>query len=85
VEQERSETMSPSVQPTARSQGWLIAAIVGITIAVFVLDSFFPLGFVIPALYLIPLTLTTRVRRPMAPFIMAACTTGLTLAGIWAN
>lgn len=85
MEQERSETMSPSVQPTARSQGWLIAAIVGITIAVFVLDSFFPLGFVIPALYLIPLTLTTRVRRPMAPFIMAACTTGLTLAGIWAN
>jgi signal transduction histidine kinase len=77
--------MSPSVEPTARLQAWLIAAIAGLTIAVFVLDSFFPLGFVIPALYLIPITLTTRVRQPMAPFITAACATGLALAGIWTN
>ncbi len=77
--------MSPSGESTTRSQEWLIAAIAGITIAVFVLDSFFPLGFVIPALYVIPIILTTRVRRPMAPFLIAACTTGLTLAGIWTN
>lgn len=77
--------MSPSVEPTARSQAWLIAAIAGLILAVFILDSFFPLGFVIPALYLIPITLTSRVRRPMAPFITAACATGLTLAGIWTN
>ena len=55
------------------------------TIAVFILDTFFPLGFVIPALYLVPITLTTRVRHPMAPFAVAACTTSLTLAGIWTN
>jgi signal transduction histidine kinase len=77
--------MRPSGESTTRSQGWLIAAIAGITIAVFVLDSFFPLGFVIPALYIIPIILTTRVRRPMAPFLIAACATGLTLAGIWTN
>jgi signal transduction histidine kinase len=77
--------MRPSGESTTRSQGWLIAAIAGITIAVFVLDSFFPLGFVIPALYVIPIILTTRVRRPMAPFLIAACATGLTLAGIWTN
>jgi signal transduction histidine kinase len=77
--------MSPSGESTTRSQGWLIAEIAGITIAVFVLDSFFPLGFVIPALYVIPIILTTRVRRPMAPFLIAACATGLTLAGIWTN
>jgi signal transduction histidine kinase len=62
-----------------------MVAISGMTIAVFVLDSFFPLGFVIPALYLIPITLTTRIRYPMAPFIVAACATSLTLAGIWTN
>lgn len=77
--------MSPSGERTTRSQGWVIAAIAGITIAIFVLDSFFPLGFVIPALYVIPIILTTRVRRPMAPFVVAACATGLTLAGIWTN
>src|SRR4030095_8903851 len=79
------KTMSPSGERTTRSQGWVIAAIAGITIAIFVLDSLFPLGFVIPALYVIPITLTTRVRRPMAPFVVAACATGLTLAGIWTN
>ena len=77
--------MSPSGERTTRSQGWVIAAIAGITIAIFVLDSFFPLGFVIPALYVISIILTTRVRRPMAPFVVAACATGLTLAGIWTN
>ena len=80
-----SADMSPHVEPTARSQGWLIAAIAGMTIAIFVLDGFFPLGFVVPALYLIPITLTSRVRHPTAPFIAAVCTTGLTLAGIWTN
>ena len=75
--------MSPSVDLSARSQRWLIAAITCITIAVFVLDFFIPLGFVIPALYLIPLTLTSRVREPMAPFIMAGAATALTLVGIW--
>jgi signal transduction histidine kinase len=58
-------------------------AIAGITVAVFVLDSFFPLGFVIPALYLIAITLTSRVRNAMAPFVTAGAATGLTLAGIW--
>lgn len=77
--------MSPSSERIARSQKWLIAAIGGMTIGVFVLDSLFPLGFVVPALYLVPLTLTTRVRRAMAPFVVAACVTGLTLAGIWTN
>ena len=75
--------MSPSVEPTATSQGWLMTAIAGITVAIFVLDSFFPLGFVIPALYLIPITLTSRVRQAMAPFIMAGAATALALAGIW--
>lgn len=77
--------MSPSSERIAGSQKWLIAAIGGMTIGVFVADSFFPLGFVVPALYLVPLTLTTRVRRAMAPFVVAACVTGLTLAGIWTN
>ena len=75
--------MTPSVEPKVRSQEWLRAAVVGLTIIVFVLDSFFPLGFVIPALYLIPITLTSRLRQPMAPFMMAATATSLTLAGIW--
>jgi signal transduction histidine kinase len=75
--------MSPSREGTARSQQWLIAAIVGVTIVIFVLDSLFPLGFVVPVLYLIPIILTTRVRRPMAPFVMAACATVLTVVGIW--
>ena len=60
-----------------------MTAIAGITVAIFVLDSFFPLGFVIPALYLIPITLTSRVRQAMAPFIMAGAATALALAGIW--
>ena len=77
--------MNPSGDCTTGSQGWVIAAIAGVTIAVFVLDSFFPLGFVIPTLYVIPIILTTRVRRPMAPFVVAACATVLTLAGIWTN
>jgi signal transduction histidine kinase len=51
----------------------------------FVLDSFFPLGFVVPALYLIPITLTTRVRYPLAPFVVAVSSTGLTFAGIWTS
>jgi signal transduction histidine kinase len=76
--------MSPPEQRTDTSQT-LNAAIAGMTIAVFALDTFFPLGFVIPALYLIPIILTTRVRRPLAPFVMAGCATGLTLAGIWTN
>ena len=80
-----AESMNPRVESTARAQGWLIAAIAGMTIAIFVLDGFFPLGFVVPALYLIPITLTSRVRHPMAPFISASCATGLTLAGIWTN
>ena len=75
--------MSPSSEETARSQEWLVAVIVGATIAIFVFDSFFPLGFVVPVLYLIPIVLTTRVRRPMAPFLIAACATVLTVAGIW--
>jgi signal transduction histidine kinase len=68
-----------------RSQRWLVAAIAGVTIAVFFLDSLFPLGFVIPTLYLLPIILTTRIRRPMAPFVMAAWATGLTLIGIWTS
>lgn len=76
---------SQSLEPTARSQAWLITAIAGLSIAVFILDSFIPLGFVITALYLIPITLTTRVRHPMAPFITAGCATGLALAGVWTN
>ncbi|HET7909217.1 MAG TPA: hypothetical protein VFL19_00790, partial [Nitrospira sp.] len=77
--------MSPSRTAIQRSQGWSIAAIIGMTLAVFILDSFFPLGFVIPALYLVPITLTTRIRHPSAPFIAAGTTTTLTLAGIWTN
>ena len=77
--------MSPSIERIAWSQGWLIAAIAGMTIAVFVLDNFFPLGFVVPALYLIPIILTTRVRHALAPFLMAASATALTLIGIWTS
>lgn len=77
--------MNPSTTALQRSQGWSIAAITGMTVAVFVLDSFFPLGFVVPALYLIPITLTTRIRHPSAPFVAAGTTTTLTLAGIWTN
>ena len=60
-----------------------MGSLVSITIGIFVLDSFFPLGFVIPVLYLLPVILTIRVRRPTAPFIMAGWVTGLTVAGIW--
>ncbi|HKT34495.1 MAG TPA: sensor histidine kinase [Nitrospira sp.] len=77
--------MNPSRERTARPQVWLIAAIAGMTVSVFVLDWFFPLGFIVPALYLIPITLTTRVRYPMAPFLTAASATALTFAGIWTN
>jgi signal transduction histidine kinase len=77
--------MSLSGERTTGSQRWFIAAIAAMTTVIFILDSFFPLGFVIPALYLIPITLTTRIRQPMAPFVMAACATSLTLAGIWTN
>jgi signal transduction histidine kinase len=77
--------MHPPGEQTARPQVWLIAAITGTTIAVFVLDWIFPLGFIVPALYLIPITLTTRVRHPMAPFLTAASATALTFAGIWTN
>ncbi len=77
--------MNSSGARATRPQRWLIVAISGMTIAVFVLDSFFPLGFVVPALYLIPITLTTRVRHPLAPFFVAASSTGLTFAGVWTN
>jgi signal transduction histidine kinase len=55
------------------------------TAAIFVFDNFFPLGFVVPALYLLPIILTTRVRNPMAPFFMATAASSLTLAGIWTS
>ena len=77
--------MNPSGERIALPQGWVISAIAGMALAVFVLDSFFPLGFVVPVLYLIPIILTIRVRQPMAPFVMAACATALTLAGIWTS
>src|SRR5687767_15243197 len=77
--------MNSSGVKKTRSQRWFIAAIAGMTIGIFVLDSFFPLGFVVPALYLIPITLTTRVRYPLAPFVVAVSSTGLTFAGIWTN
>ena len=66
-----------------QSQRMVQAIIAGLAITIFFLDSFFPLGFAVPALYLIPIILTIRLRRPSAPFIMAACATGLTLLGIW--
>jgi signal transduction histidine kinase len=77
--------MNSSGVKKTRSQRWFIAAIAGLTIGIFVLDSFFPLGFVVPALYLIPITLTTRVRYPLAPFVVAVSSTGLTFAGIWTS
>ena len=61
------------------------ATIAGLAVAVFVLDSFFPLGFNVPALYVIPIILTIRVHRPLAPLAMAAGATGLTLLGIWTS
>jgi signal transduction histidine kinase len=61
----------------------MLGSILGITIAIFVFDSLFPLGFVVPVLYLLPIILTIRIRRPMAPFFMAAWATVLTVAGIW--
>jgi hypothetical protein len=66
-------------------QRLMVAGIGGATLAVFVLDNVFPLGFVIPALYLLPIILTTRVHLPLAPFVMAACATVLTLIGIWTS
>ena len=77
--------MNSSGVKRTRSQRWFIAAIAGMTIGIFVLDSFFPLGFVVPALYLIPITLTARVRYSLAPFVVAVSSTGLTFAGIWTN
>jgi signal transduction histidine kinase len=75
--------MSESIARGLPSQRRVVAAIGGVSLGIFLLDSFFPLGFVIPALYLLPVILTIRVSRAMAPFVMALCATGLTLVGIW--
>jgi signal transduction histidine kinase len=77
--------MSRPSTPEQPSQHLVQAVIAGLSVAIFVLDSFFPLGFAIPALYLLPIVLTVRIRRPMAPFITAACATGLTMVGIWTS
>jgi signal transduction histidine kinase len=79
----RTEMSRPSAsQP---SQRMVQATIAGLAVAVFVLDSFFPLGFNVPVLYMIPIILTIRVHRPLAPFAMAAGATVLTLLGIWTS
>lgn len=68
-----------------QSQRMVQAIIGGLAVTIFILASFFPLGFAVPALYLIPIILTIRLRRPSAPFVMAACATGLTVIGIWTS
>jgi signal transduction histidine kinase len=56
-----------------------------LTVGIFILDWFFPLGFAVPALYLIPIILTIRVSHARAPFITAAWATALTIIGIWTS
>ena len=67
------------------SQHMVQAVIAGLAVAIFVLDIFFPLGFAVPTLYLLPIILTVRLLHPMAPFITAGWTTGLTIIGIWTS
>jgi hypothetical protein len=67
------------------SQHMVQAVIAGLVVAIFVLDIFFPLGFAVPALYLLPIILTVRLLHPMAPFITAGWATGLTIIGIWTS
>ncbi|HKC94399.1 MAG TPA: sensor histidine kinase [Nitrospira sp.] len=73
---------STSEQP---SQHMVQGVIAGLTAAIFILDIFFPLGFAVPVLYLLPIIFTVRLVRPMAPFVIAACATGLTILGIWTS
>lgn len=73
---------SASEQPSQRMVQGVIA---WLTAAIFILDIFFPLGFAIPVLYLLPIILTVRLVHPMAPFVLAACATGLTIIGIWTS
>jgi signal transduction histidine kinase len=73
---------SASEQP---SQQMVQAVIIWLTVGIFILDCFFPLGFAVPALYLIPIILTIRVSRARAPFMTAACMTALTIIGIWTS
>src|SRR5215510_3984412 len=75
----RSSTTEQPLQRLVR------AVIAGLTVGVFVFDIFFPLGFAVPALYLLPIILTVRLLRPMAPFITAGWVTGLTIIGIWTS
>lgn len=68
-----------------QSQHVVQGIIAGLAVAIFILDIFFPLGFAVPALYLLPIILTIRLLHSMAPFIMAACATALTIIGIWTS
>src|SRR5262245_16245588 len=78
----RMSRPSASEQPSQRMVQGVIA---GLTAAIFILDIFFPLGFAVPVLYLLPIILTVRLVHPMAPFVIAACATGLTILGIWTS
>src|SRR5215470_5382660 len=79
----RMSRASASEQPSQRMvQGDVIAWLMA---TIFILDIFFPLGFAVPVLYLLPIILTVRLVHPMAPFVTAACATGLTILGIWTS
>lgn len=66
-----------------RTNRLIIIGISALTLAIFFLDTLFPLGFNIPLLYLLPILLTIRLSFPSAPFIVAGSTTLLTIVGIF--
>ena len=61
-------------------------AILTLALALWFIDSLFPLGFTVPVLYLLPLLLTTRLSsQPMAPFVAAGGLTLLTIFGMFSS
>ena len=60
----------------------IVVAIVLLIGAIFILDSFLPLGFTVPVLYLIPLLLAIRLPYPTASFFVAGCATVLSILEI---
>jgi signal transduction histidine kinase/DNA-binding response OmpR family regulator len=64
------------------SPAWVVPAISGLVVAVFVTDLFTPRGYAPWVLYLVPMTLCLAARRPTVPLVTASVITPLLIVGL---
>src|SRR6185295_7763950 len=74
------------IPPTSRPGGMMRLAWVGVlTTAIFLLDVFFPLGFAIGMLYLVPIWFTLRLQWRRVCLVHASLCTVFILAGFYCS